>query len=306
MQDPFTRDPQVSVIIPHLNEPDDLRRCLRAIDAQKADDLTFEVIVVDNGSRELPEEICSGVKLEQELIPGPGPARNRGANVARAEILAFLDADCIPDADWVRGIVEVFDSYHDVHCLGGDIRVAPTSSGPKTETEAYENIFSYQVQRYVRRDHFAATGNMAVRRSVFEAVGPFGGIAIREDNDWGQRATAMGFRIAYVPQVRVFTPPCRSFAELTRRWDRLVAHEFQEVGTRPSGSAKWLARSFAIAISPLAEVPTIILSDRVTGFRERWLAWTCLTRIRLHRAQRMLELMMRGDPTRIVEGWNRD
>ncbi|ANY82189.1 glycosyltransferase (plasmid) [Microvirga ossetica] len=306
MQAFISRDPLVSVIIPHLNEPDDLRRCLRALDAQKADGFNFEIIVVDNGSRELPEEICAGVKLERELIPGPGPARNRGAEVARAEILAFIDADCIADDGWIRGIVEFFDAHRDVHCLGGDIRVAPTSSGPPTETEAYENIFSYQVQRYVKRDHFAATGNMAVRRRAFEAVGPFGGIAIREDNDWGLRATALGFRIAYVSQVRVFTPPCKSFAELARRWDRLVAHEFQEIGAHPSSRAKWLARSFAIAISPLAEVPSIIRSDRVTGFRECWLAWTCLTRIRLYRAQRMLDLIRRGDPTRIAEGWNRD
>ena len=219
------------------HELQDLRRCLGALGSQGTDE-NFEIIVVDNGSREVPEEICSSVRLEREPIPGPGPARNRGAEVARAEILAFIDADCIADCGWIQGIVEFFDAHPHLHCLAGDIRIAPASSGAPSKIDAYERIFSYQVQRYVKRDHFAATGNMAVRKKVFDAVGPFGGIAIREDNDWGRRARAMGFCIAYVPKVRVLTPACTSFAELAHRWDRLVAHEYEEVGPYALDSAK--------------------------------------------------------------------
>jgi cellulose synthase/poly-beta-1,6-N-acetylglucosamine synthase-like glycosyltransferase len=298
--------PLVSVIIPHLNEPDDLRRCLDSLEKQKADGIPFEVIVVDNGSRELPTEVCAGVGLESEPCPGPGLARNRGAGVAQAEILAFIDADCVAETGWVRGIVEFFDRHPDVDCIAGDIRVARADPNRPTAIEAYEGIFSYRVKLYVERQHFATTGNMAVRRTTFQAVGPFGGIAMMEDNDWGQRATAKGFRIAYAPKVRVSTQPCRTFAELTRRWDRHIAHAFNQSARHPVAIGKWIARSLMIAASPAGEIVRIVLSDKVSSPRERWLALVCLTRVRLYRARKMLALALTGDSTPLVAKWNRD
>lgn len=298
--------PRVSVIIPHLNEPDELRRCLDALNAQKVDGIPFEIIVVDNGSRHLPKAVCTDVTLELEPTPGPGPARSHGARVARGAILAFVDADCVADDGWIRGIVEFLDRNPDVDCLAGDVRIAHADPARPTAIEAFESIFSYRVKLYVERDHYAATGNMAVRRDTFHAVGPFGGIATMEDRDWGQRATAQGVRIAYVPEVRVFTPSCKSFPELTRRWDRHIAHEFDEVGDHPLDIAKWIARSAVMAASPLAETITIIRSDKVSNLRERWLAFTCVSRVRLYRARKMLGLCLRRDATRMVGSWNRD
>jgi len=45
-----------------------------------------------------------------------------------------------------------------------------------------------------------------VKRSVLETVGPFAGLEKAEDRDWGRRATAMGYEITYVPQMRVYHP----------------------------------------------------------------------------------------------------
>lgn len=298
--------PRVSVIIPHLNEPEALSRCIGSLQKQKVDGVPFEIIVVDNGSRHSPDGICAGVRLEREHIPGPGPARNRGAQVAKGEFLAFIDADCVADEGWVRGIVTFFDSNPDVSCLAGDIRVACANPEHATSVEAFENVFSYRARLYVERHHYAATGNMAVRREAFTAVGPFGGIAVMEDRDWGQRATALGFRIAYVPEMRVLTSPCGSFAELAKRWDRHVAHEFERVGGNPLRMAVWFFRSLAFAASPVREISTVLQSDRVSGLRERLLAFTCLTRVRLYRARRMLELGLRRDTTRMIGNWNRD
>lgn len=306
MPAPMPPHPRVSVIIPHLNEPEDLRRCLAALKAQEADGIPFEIIVVDNGSRDLPRSICADVRLEREPIPGPGPARNRGADVARADILAFIDADCVAAPGWIREIVRTFDDNPNIHCLAGDIRVARMGGGPATAIESYERVFSYRVKLYVERDHFAATGNMAVRKSVFRTVGPFGGIAVMEDNDWGRRATALGFRISYAPRMRVTTPPCKSYAELTRRWDRHIAHGFAELDAHPLSTARWLARSLAIAASPLAEIPRLLVTDKVSTARERGLAFSCLVGVRLYRARKMLSLALTGNSGRMIESWNRD
>jgi len=301
--------PRLSVVIPHLNEPDELRRCLRALDAQRADGICFEIIVVDNGSADLPVAACltvPGVRLEREIVPGPGPARNRGAAAAKAGLLAFIDADCVAEPGWVRAIVEFMDDNPEVDFIGGDIGILCVRPPRRTAIEAFESIYSYRARLYVERYGFAATGNMAVRADVFRAVGPFGGISTMEDTEWGVRASAQGRRIAYLPQAKVVTPSCRSFAELRRRWDRHVAHEFHQVRIGSVGLVRWLVVSAMVAASPLVEVVKIARTDRVSGFGERLAALSCLTRIRLYRARRMLELVWRDNAAAMVDSWNRE
>lgn len=300
---------QLSVIIPHLNEPDDLRRCLLSLDAQHADGVPFEIIVVDNGSTEMPEAACSNIqnlRLEREVLPGPGPARNLGANLARAAILAFIDSDCIAQPGWVRAIVGCMAKNPTIDLVGGDIGILINNPQCPSAIESYESIYSYRARVYVERYGFAATGNMAVRKRVFHSVGPFGGIASMEDTEWGQRATAQGYRIAFLPEARVLTPSCKSFAELARRWDRHVAHEYGKVAGHPAAMLRWLIGCAIVVASPLAETIKILRTDRVSGVRNRILALACLTRIRLHRAHRMLDLALHGDSGRFVESWNRE
>lgn len=300
---------RVSVIIPHLNEPEELRACLLALDAQRADGIAFEIIVIDNGSRQMPhfaETLVPGVRLARETIPGPGPARNLGASLAKAPLLAFIDADCIAAPHWLAAIVECFERNHEIDFAGGDIRIRPADPQRLTAVEAYEAIYSYRTQLYVEQYGFAATGNMAVRSDVFRSIGPFGGIGTMEDTEWGQRATAQGCQIAYLPDARVYTAPCRSFAELERRWDRHVAHEFGEIRGRRFWLAQWLGKSLVMAVSPLGEVIRILGSDRVDGWRERALALVGVTRIRFYRAGLMVALARRDNAASMVDRWNRE
>jgi glycosyltransferase involved in cell wall biosynthesis len=295
-------------VIPHLNEPD-LRSCLLALEAQRTNDMWFEIIVVDNGSAEMPVAACSGladVRLTREPIPGPGPARNHGAAMARADVLAFIDADCVAQPGWVRAIVEMMRDHPEIDLLGGDIGILKGDPQKPSAIEAYESIYSYRARLYVERYGFAATGNMAVRTSVFHAVGPFGGISTMEDTEWGQRATSLGYRIAYLDAAKVLTPSCKSFAELARRWDRHVAHAFGEIGIGRLAKLKWLAACAIMAASPLPEFFKVMASNRVEGMRSRVLAMMCLTRVRLYRARLMLDLARHGRSRLLVENWNRE
>lgn len=300
--------PRASIILPHLNEPD-LLACLRSLDQQRLDGIPFEVIVVDNGSTVLPEgtvSLIQGARLLYQPIPGPGPARNLGASEARAPLLLFIDADCLAMPHWLSRIVTYFDEHPDIDIVGGNIRIQPARGGRLTAIEAYESIYSYRARFYVEHHGFAATGNMAVRADVFRAVGPFGDIGTMEDTAWGQRATGMGFKIAYLDGACVKTPSCKSFEELARRWDRHVAHEFGELDRTPASIARWLTKAAVMAASPLGEIIPILRSDRVDGPLERVLALACLTRVRLYRAGRMLGLLWHDNASTMVDLWNRE
>ncbi|WP_338091091.1 glycosyltransferase family 2 protein [Shinella kummerowiae] len=302
--------PQLTVIIPHLNEPEgNLRRCLLALDAQNAPHLRLQIIVVDNGSVELPSAACADfpdVLLERETTPGPGPARNRGAMLAKSDLLAFVDADCVVEPGWAQTIVHTMNSHPEVDVIGGDIGILMTDPAHPTAIEAYESIYSYRVRLYVERHGYAATGNMAVRASVFRHVGPFGGIATMEDTAWGQRATALAFKTVFLPQAKVLTPSCRSFGELVRRWDRHVAHQFDDWRRGQSTRLRWFAVCLAVAGSPLLEAFRIFASERVSGLRNRLLALACLTRVRLYRARRMFDVARRDQAAALLESWNRE
>ncbi|MBE7184193.1 MAG: glycosyltransferase family 2 protein [Methylobacterium mesophilicum] len=301
--------PQLSVIIPHLNEPDELRRCLAALAAQRTDDLAFEVIVADNGSREPPDDVCAlfpGTRLEIERTPGPGPARNRGAGAARAPLLAFIDADCVAAPGWIRNMVSFMRRHAEVDFAAGGIGIEPADPGRLTAVEAYESVFSYQTRRYAEKMGFAATGNMVVRADVFRRVGPFGGIKEMEDTEWGQRATRRGFRVAFVPDAPVTTPSCKSFTELARRWDRHVAHEFRHVGESRARRGIWAAKALATALSPMVAGGRLFRANELPDTATRLRALACLFQVRLYRARLMTRLLLRDDAAAMVGVWNRE
>lgn len=296
--------PRVSVVIPHLNDNEELRRCLARLDAQVEETPAFEVIVADNGSVALPEAVSKralSTRIVVERHPGPGPARNAGAAVARGDIIAFIDADCHADPDWLARIVAAFDADPDLDYTAGRILVEAATPGRPNGVEAYEAVFSYRVKLFVERDRYAATGNMAVRRKVFGEVGPFDGLSRAEDRAWGQRAAALGYRIAYLPEARVSTSGCRNFAELATRLDRLVAHNHAE----RRSDLRWIIQSAMMAGSPLRDLFVLAASPEISGARAKLLAAGILIRIRLYRAWRMLELMTRNWSDQHLASWNR-
>lgn len=297
--------PRISVVIPHLNQPETLDRCLAALAAGERQ--AEEIIVVDNGSTEMPQAVCDRyptVRLLREPTPGPGPARNLGGAAAAGDILAFTDADCLPSKSWLAAVERAFVDPA-VTVVGGDVHVGVADPARLSMVEAYESIFGYQVERYIRDMGFTVTCNLAMRPSVLAAVGPFGGLDISEDRDWGQRATAMGQRIRYVPDMVIFHPARRDFAQLTRKWDRHMGHDYAEALEQRGGRLRFLAKTLVMAPSALAEAPKILASDRISGLRNRAMAFAGLARIRAYRAGKMAWLVAGGDPRRLSGAWNR-
>ena len=296
---------RISVIIPHFNQEKDLRVCLDRLHAQKGCLAEIEIFVVDNGSRSLPETVCAdfpGVVLLQEATPGPGPARNAGASTAQGDILAFIDADCYPDPGWLAAIESRFD-IPSTQIIGGDVRVGYVNPDRPTFLEPYEAIYSYRNHEHIA-EGFSGTGNLATRLEIWRHVGPFGGIDIAEDRDWGLRAVTLGYTIDYVPSMVVFHPARKSFAELAQKWDRHIAHDYAERAGTSAGKAKWGLRAVAMAVSPLIEIPAVLRSKRVSGWLDRGLAFACLCSIRLYRSKAMLVMLLFGG-NKAVESWRR-
>jgi len=296
----------ISVVIPHLDQASPLARCLASLARQNYSG-KFEIVVVDNGSGELPRKTVArfpNARLEQEATPGPGPARNRGVACSRGEILAFTDADCTVDEGWLAAIAARLQDPQAKRILGGDVRIAVEDPKRLTELEAYESVFQYRQEEYIRKFRFSGTGNLAVRRADFDIVGPFGGIDISEDRDWGRRANALGFRIDYVPEMIVYHPARSSFTELYRKWDRHIHHDFSEVRKSRLARLRWMFYATGVFVSPAIESRRIYSSPRLFSWRSRLLAWSAVTRIRAYRTKQMLKVMA-GTGNKRSDLWNR-
>jgi GT2 family glycosyltransferase len=304
----MTVRPIVSVVVPHLNQPGPLAACLDSLARQSTPREAFEVIVADNGSAVSPEAVVGrleGACLVRESRPGPGPARNRGVAESRGELLAFIDADCVAEPGWLEAIVRRLRESDDRIVVGGEVRIALREPGRPTAIEAYESVFAFRQRDYIEKKGFSGTGNLAVRRRDFDAIGPFGGISIAEDRDWGRRARALGYRVVFAPEMIVEHPARASFGDLFVKWDRQIRHDLEERRRAGGSRGGWLLRALAVAASPLIDVARVARSRRIEGARAKLLAMAGLFPVRLYRAGRMVQLALAARPVEDGRGWNR-
>jgi glycosyltransferase involved in cell wall biosynthesis len=296
----------LSVIIPHFNQPEELSRCLSAILASPEAD-SLDVIVVDNGSKIFPDTVAAqfpAVRFLSEPTPGPGPARNCGVAAAKSDKIAFVDADCVPETDWIAVILKHLSEGQDI--LGGEVKIGLADAARPTIWEAYESQYGFRMDKYVRREGFSGAGNLAMDRGIFDAVGGFAGIGIAEDRDWGLRALAKGYRTRYVADMIVYHPARKTWAEIARKWDRQTAHQYTDHRARPFGRVKWALRGAAMLVSPLVELPKIAVSSRIPGgLRGRVLCAAALIRTRVYRTRLMLGLLVSDDPEQLANRWRK-
>ena len=275
--------PLISVIIPHYNDLANLERCLMFLSAQTLPEGQFEVIVADNNSRcgiEEVRRVCGDfVRVVPAPIPGAGPARNVAVEAPRGRYLAFTDEDCKPAPNWLERGLEALSTSE---MVGGRVEVEYEDLACPTAVEAFERVFAFNVRRYVEKLGFGVTANMFVPRGVFDRVGGFRPEG-PDDLEWGQRATAAGYRWRYRPEVVVAHPARRDWAELTQKWRRLTQMASVAMLEKPNGRVRWFLRSFLILASPLVHWTTVATSSKLETVEQRLGAIGVLFRIRFWR-----------------------
>jgi cellulose synthase/poly-beta-1,6-N-acetylglucosamine synthase-like glycosyltransferase len=273
----------VSVIIPHLNDYENLDACLTLLEAQSFPGDRTEVIIADNGSSRGLDAVRAIVGTRGRVVEvaerGAGPARNAGVGASRGDAIAFIDSDCRPDPRWLEeGLAEL----RLADFVGGRVDVLVEDPRRMTAAEAFESVFAFQNEAYVKGRNFTVTASMFVWRSVFESVGGFEN-GVPEDKDWCMRAVRKGYRIRFAPKSIVGHPARRTMSELKRKWRRLTIESCEGARREGRGPILVLARQWAalFAVAPHAFVP--LVSSRLSGMRNRILAIGALARIRAYR-----------------------
>ena len=206
-----------SVIVPFLNEAAWLPLCLRALRSQTLDSENFELIFVDNGSTDTSREILAGypeVLVLNEPIRDPYIARNRGIAAATSQYLVFLDADCLPDPDWLEQIAAVISEQTSI-ALGYIAFPKPASPFLQAYEDYYDAKLRYLLEKQLTQCYFGHAGNMVVHAEVFRELGRFLTMPIVGDTEIIHRilSRSPNTELLYIAAARVTHAEIRSFRD---------------------------------------------------------------------------------------------
>ena len=173
----------VSIIIPCRNHARELDRCLRSLRAQSSDE-PFEIIVVDSSSTDAVVAVTRNypdvhlVRSEHRLMPGA--ARNLGARQSRGRILAFVDADCIVEADWIATLRRALET--DCRAVGGAVLDGKPGNAISVIDNLMQFVDLHPSRKRGPRDLLPSC-NIAIARTDFDAVGGFPELALPAGED---------------------------------------------------------------------------------------------------------------------------
>jgi len=203
--------PKISVVMPLYNKEREVARAIDSVLSQTVKE--FELIVVNDGSTDHGPEIVRSVQdnrirvLEQNN-QGVSAARNRGIAEAKADLIAFLDADDEWKSDFLETIVmlglkhpscDVFGTRYFFSSLSGQKRLAVIRGIPdEMQAGTIKNYFIVAAQS----DPPLFTSAVAVTKRAIETIGgfPLGVISGEDLLTWAR--LAVRFQIGYS------TKPC--------------------------------------------------------------------------------------------------
>jgi glycosyltransferase involved in cell wall biosynthesis len=191
------REPRLSVVIPVRNDAGNLARCLKALQEQPGAE-SMEIIVADNGSTDPSREVAGSLGATVLRIPDVrvSALRNEGMRLARAPLVAFIDADNEVTPGWLPA---VFPHFADQRVAAVGCEYSSPAGGTWVQG-VYDGFRNHpQVAAPVR---WLATGNLVVRRVAAVEIDGFDEtLETSEDFDFCNRLRLRGGQILADPNL---------------------------------------------------------------------------------------------------------
>lgn len=213
----------------------------------------YEVIVVDNASTDGTAAVAQArlahpkVRYVMEETLGLSVARNRGAQEASGEILAYLDDDAEASEGWLAALVEVFEQNEKVAIAGGKVTLIwpPNATAPTwLSADLSSGLGAYDLGdelTYITQPSLTPRGlNYAVRKSFLDSVGGFDtnlgrvgkNLLSNEEQQMTRLALERDWQVAYVPSALAAhnVAPARMKPGwfLSRSWWQGISESYRE------------------------------------------------------------------------------
>lgn len=190
---------KISIIIPCYNEEKNITRCFESIQSIDYPKELIQVILVDNGSSDKSVEIAN--KYTKEILIKAnctvGALRNYGANIATGDIIAFLDADCEVDSNWIKSFLPYFNGRGEKVGVVGSVPLVP-----QTGNLIQKAWFSQRETGLNMNATYIGSANMIILRNLFESIGRFDDkLTSGEDFELCRRIINSGYHVIIDPRI---------------------------------------------------------------------------------------------------------
>ncbi len=198
--------PPVTVIVPVYNAEVFLEECINSILNLDYPEDKLEIIFVDNNSRDRSPAILKKyegrIRVLTEETQGAAAARNTGIRNAHNEIIAFTDADCEANRNWLKNLVKPLLNDEDIDAVGGRI----LSREPCNSIEKFgEVLHNHERKIKVLKPPCFITMNILIKKSLLLEARMFDEYFIRgEDTDLSFTLHKMGYRPTYAHEAIVY------------------------------------------------------------------------------------------------------
>lgn len=214
-------EPKISVIIPVKNEEEKIKRCLDAIFHQTLK--PFEVIVVDGHSTDRTEENAKKLPVNflYENYHTRGGGRQIGLENSSGEYIAFTDADCIPEKNWLENLILEFED--DVVGVGGGTKNIGKGLWEESIAYALDSFLgsANSVQDRVLKDRkfvnsISGCNSMYRKKDLINIGGPNVELSVNEDTELNKRLLKLG-KLLYTPAAIVLHDQDRDLKSFIKR-----------------------------------------------------------------------------------------
>lgn len=202
----------ISIVIPTKNNGDIIERCLVSIRKQNYPSDDIEIIIVDGHSHDDTVDIAKkhGCIIKYEEHGTISYARNLGIKAAKGQIVAFTDADCVVDINWIKEAVKLFTDPA-IAAVGGPNITPDDDSSFARNVGAVLSFLSRAGARYgyegkeVEEIYHNPTCNVFYQKKVLLEVGGFNqNLVTVDDEELDYRIRKNGYKILYTPFSKVY------------------------------------------------------------------------------------------------------
>ncbi|MSU69689.1 MAG: glycosyltransferase family 2 protein [Opitutaceae bacterium] len=212
--------PRITVAIPTYNRADLLRQTLSCLAQQDYPRDQFEVLVIDNNSRDhtraVVESFARSVPAPRHLLEtrqGLDHARNRAIAEARGDIIVFGDDDILMEPDWLAQITAPFAADHHarIGAVGGEVIPVFPDGLPPWVAEWHAPLAFRADAGPLPAHHSPMGANLALPKRVFARLGPFhtaldrsaGNFFSGGDSEMIRRVRHAGLEVWFAPRAAV-------------------------------------------------------------------------------------------------------
>lgn len=178
---------KVSVVIPTYKRSELLLKCIIKLYEQSFNKEDYEIIIISDGADLETESLINLIRQKfnnynicyaaLDVKKGPAAARNKGALLAKGELILFTDDDCLPHIEWIEKFWEAYILNNETLIAFTGKTIVPHKPLP---TDYEKNVSHLEDAEFV-------TANCACTKKAFDLVKGFDedfSIAWREDSEF--------------------------------------------------------------------------------------------------------------------------